>query len=29
MVQHSQIDVNKEGKIVSEQYYYNASSLPE
>lgn len=29
MVQYSQIDVNKEGKIVSEQYYYNASSLPE
>jgi ketosteroid isomerase-like protein len=27
--QHSQIVVNKEGKIISEQYYFNASQLPE
>ena len=25
---HSQIEVNKEGKIISEQYYFNAAQLP-
>jgi hypothetical protein len=27
-VHHSQIVVNKEGKIINEQYYFNASQLP-
>jgi len=25
---HSQITVNKEGKIIREVYYYNAANLP-
>ena len=29
MKQHSQIVVNKDGKIIREQYYFNASQLPE
>ena len=28
-VHHSQIVVNKEGKIINEQYYFNASQLPQ
>jgi len=27
-VHHSQIVVNKKGKIINEQYYFNASQLP-
>ena len=27
-VHHSQIVVNSDGKIVNEQYYFNASALP-